>query len=1052
MHLIAAICLVGAFGAAIALPENPTDPSFDAVVDKGTFQNPSKNVRPKFRYWIPDASVDTEVVAKDVKGAGEVGCGGLELLAYYLYGGPPSNGAGRGSYAPVDWAKYGFGTPAWHTVFKAIAQAHKDNNMIMDFAMGPNQGTGVPAPIDTEGLMWDLSAYNVTVPIGGTFDGTLPGWGLGKLQAVVSGTILGSRKVTSKDPSGGLPNDRQLDRTEYTLSASSLTDVTEQVNASGHLSLDFSKSNGTDSNTAGSNHIIFAIYLLQSHFRAQQGPLEMKGPHSKPESFIQNGSWAVDHFSALGARTMTKLWEEHILNNGTKELLMEVGNYGWEDSVEIEANVYWTKNLSTVFEADHKYSVNKWLPILFHRNGKYKQSNPGVWYVTDEPDHGNSHIADYRATLASQYQIYESELNKWAQSYLQLQFSAQLSYNLPMDMLANIPTVDAPETESLDFSDLIDGYRQYSGPANLARRRIISSECGAVRGQAYVQTLPELLWKVKRSYAGSVNQFVFHGLGYSGHYGNTTWPTWTTFNYQYSGMHGPHEPAWEFYRDQFDFVARNNWVFQSGIPRMDLAIWQKMTVYPGHIELRTYEPTDLEEKGYSYEYLSPDNFKLPSAKVVNGILAPDAQAFKALIVRANDSLTPDGVGKIDEFADAGLPIIFAGGIPSTIVGTIAPTALQQMQRVLNATVRLPNVHVTSSYLVAETIASLGIQPLTKISTNASWFTYWRADISSNIDYVFVYNDAMYSPQGTAASEGTIEFQSTKIPYEYNAWTGEKRPIFTYTKTNTSTIIPFRLAGNQSTIIAFHPLSREVPTPTVHFTNTSFSIIPSNTTNGTVLLKVRDKSAFTTSKGATKTLPAPPASPFTLSNWTLVVEHWDPPADLYNYTNGAHRHNTTHSLPSLNSWLEIPGLQNVSGRGYYSTTFNWPPPTSSNTSNTSLSGAFLDFGFVYHTLEVRLNGHRLPPLDVTDAKADVKEYLVEGVNMVEAVVSTPLGNVMRPIWWQLMSSGESPGSPDAGPSKGFVEPPQGAYGLKGQVWVRPYYEVLVDGDGGLRRRN
>ena len=76
--------------------------------------------------------------------------------------------------------------------------------------------------------------------------------------------------------------------------------------------------------------------------------------------------------------------------------------------------------------------------------------------------------------------------------------------------------MDVPETESLDFSDLIDGYRQYSGPANLARRRIISSECGAVRAQAYVQTLPELLWKVKRSYAGSVNQFVFHGLPYSG--------------------------------------------------------------------------------------------------------------------------------------------------------------------------------------------------------------------------------------------------------------------------------------------------------------------------------------------------------------------------------------------------------------------------------------------------------------------------------------------------------------------------------------------------------
>ena len=43
-----------------------------------------------------------------------------------------------------------------------------------------------------------------------------------------------------------------------------------------------------------------------------------------------------------------------------------------------------------------------------------------------------------------------------------------------------------------------------------------------------MQTLPELMWKVKRSYAGALNQFVFHGYPYSGQYGNTTWPVFTT--------------------------------------------------------------------------------------------------------------------------------------------------------------------------------------------------------------------------------------------------------------------------------------------------------------------------------------------------------------------------------------------------------------------------------------------------------------------------------------------------------------------------------------------
>ena len=79
----------------------------------GTFQNPSVHVRPKFRYWIPDASVDHAAIAEDVRAASSVGAGGLELLGYYLYGGPPSNGAGRGDGAPDDWAVNGFGTSAW---------------------------------------------------------------------------------------------------------------------------------------------------------------------------------------------------------------------------------------------------------------------------------------------------------------------------------------------------------------------------------------------------------------------------------------------------------------------------------------------------------------------------------------------------------------------------------------------------------------------------------------------------------------------------------------------------------------------------------------------------------------------------------------------------------------------------------------------------------------------------------------------------------------------------------------------------------------------------
>ena len=79
--------------------------------------------------------------------------------------------------------------------------------------------------------------------------------------------------------------------------------------------------------------------------------------------------------------------------------------------------------------------------------------------------------------------------------------------------------------------------------------------------------------------------------------------------------------------------------------------------------------------GYSYEYLSPDDFSLPEAVVENKTFAPERQAFKALVVRANESLTVDGAAKLLEYAQGGLPILFPGGTPTRFLGANETGAL-----------------------------------------------------------------------------------------------------------------------------------------------------------------------------------------------------------------------------------------------------------------------------------------------------------------------------------------------------------------------------------------
>lgn len=278
-------------------------------------------------------------------------------------------------------------------MFDTLVQAHHKHNLVMDFAMGPNQGQGVPAHEDDDGLMWDLNLYQSSVPVGGSFSDTIPGWGTGKLQAVVTALVTKAENTSVAEPS--LPNSSPADRLQKTLATSTLKDVTDQVGKNGHLSLDFH----SDKVNEGLEHIVFAVYLVHSHVRNQATPAQLRGPQKQPQNFIQNGSWIVDHFSPRGAKVMTDFWEKYLLVDGTKEALKRVGNYAWEDSVENNPNIHWTRDLPKTFKANRGYSVNKWLPLLFHQNSLLEHFS--TWYITDEPDAGNSHIADYRTTVLS---------------------------------------------------------------------------------------------------------------------------------------------------------------------------------------------------------------------------------------------------------------------------------------------------------------------------------------------------------------------------------------------------------------------------------------------------------------------------------------------------------------------------------------------------------------------------------------------------------------------------------------------------------------------------
>ncbi|KAE9575722.1 hypothetical protein CGMCC3_g8271 [Colletotrichum fructicola] len=989
------------------------------------FFDPPAAQRPRFRYWLPDGTVDPEKVKSDIQSAGNIGAGGVEFLPFYNYGGqlgPPPVG--------VNWSTSGFGTPDFIKTLIAGLEAHKESGLSMDFAVGPNQGQGVPADPSNEGLQWDLFAETQAVTADGHFNGTIPGWGTGQLVSAVSAIVTSRTNVTVNTTS--IIGTAEIWWEELVLRNGSLRDITSMISPTGELSIDLPNSS---SNASG--------YELFFFYQNLSGHKNLVFASNRTEAIWDNGSYVVDHFSSKGAEVVRDFWEQYIFVDNVKELLTEIGNYGWEDSMEILSNTSWTRTLPERFEKLFGYDLRPYLPLIIFNNNNINLQNDAPGHtrcILDIYDKGQGYVNDYRAALADGYQEYVTTLANWTHS-LGLGLSSQVSYNLPMDMEASIPFVDAPECESLQFHDNLDGYRQFSGPASLARKTVISNELGAVFGSAYRFTIPDLLFAMNRAVAGGVNQFVIHGQSYSGNYPQTTWPGYTAFRYYVSDLYSPKRPDWDHgLQAGLDHMGRVQHIQQTGVPRTDVAFYNKQTATdPNMGTLYTFD--DLILKGWSYNYLSPDNFALPQAYVGDNLLAPQDARYQALVVLGSQNLTSSGLLKLTEFAEAGLPIIIAGGSPceyptenkASDVSFSFDTSLQKL-------LDISSVYQVAEGQIAEKLEGLGLKPRVGVKTNGTWHTTWRQDSSGNISYAYVFSDAEYS-------NGELIVQTRGIPYFFDAWTGAREPVLYYMTEGSTTTIPLTLAGNQTKIIGFADSCLEdVVTPELHFTKLSGNVLGYRADDQGIVVHAAasaDPTTLTLSTGDNFCYSTNAASSFELTSWDLVLEHWEAPEDMYDAAVAAVKRNTTHHLDGLVSWTEIPAATNTSGVGYYFANFTWPPNLSAE-ANASV-GAYIQFSPALNSITLEVNGVRVHPLDPTNPVADISTYLVEGDNHVLAIVPSTMWNYLRSILGDIKNLSATPFGPGETLSVDMI--PKTENGLVGVVDIIPYEALRVGASDG-----
>ncbi|WLQ66393.1 MULTISPECIES: glycosyl hydrolase [Streptomyces] len=942
-------------GTATAAPASPAGGPAAKGAFARRFADPAAPVRPKFRWWWPDALVDSDEIEREIDQIAAAGFGGVEIAAVT-----------HSLSEPVDPVRHGWGTRAWTDAVETALRRARKRDIVVDLTLGPAWPAAVPGITpDSPGAVKEL-AHGVTVlPAGGAYSGPLPEPVTAPGSGVTTRTL--HRALAARVAAGASPT-----ATPVQLDLDTVTDLTSRVPADGTLEW-----TAPDEGT----WLVIACWERGSGQRPE-GPA-----HTSPLSYV------VDHFSAAGTRAVIDHWEEHILTSRMRALLRENGGALFEDSIEMETHAtLWTPGIAAEFERRTGYALAPYLPALLQTKEKYVFAFDAVT--------NKAVRRDFMEVVTELYvENHLLPVQKWAHS-LGLQLRIQ-PYGLQTDAMYKAAVLDISEGESLGFKNL-DDFRTLAGGRDMGGKLILSNEAGGTAGGAYATTWDATLKKLVTQYAAGVNQAVFHGFAYASAPG-AAWPGFAAFS-PYNGgtgygeAWGPRQPTWGHFPDIAGYLSRTQQVLQTGVNKVDVGVlWQKG--YAGSGLGASWFTADGVPVGWTHLFLSPRLLDLPNAVVRNGVLAPDGPAYKALLVDGDvmigreHTLQTDVAEKLLGYARKGLPIIVIGDWSDGHVPGMPRTGdndrLLALIRKLLAQPTVSNVPDRPD--VPQGIAALGLTRDVEYAEPSMLLHNHRAD--SDADYYFFANDAVSRKNSTGTRISHDVTLTTRhrdvVPYRLDAWTGTIEPLAAYTRLSDGRLrIRVTLEPGATTIIATARPGRWAtgPAPQWHATATEAAEVR-RAADGRPEIRDTRPGTYATTLGDGRTVTAvidDVPEPVPLTRWTLTAEDWTPGAT----PSTTRRTRRTVELDGLVPWSEIPELADSSGIGRYRVTLGLGRPW------TGGHGATLELGEVFDTYRVTVNGRHLPPADQVTTAVDVGPYLRRGTNTIEVEVATTLLNRLR----------------------------------------------------------
>jgi len=969
-----------------------------AEFDPRAFGTPPKQCRPMVRWWWPGLDVDIPQLVDELRDMDERGFGGAEVQAFMI--GSPSD------LEKTDPGRYRrahrFMRPFYYEALQAVLGEAERRGLTIDLTIcsaWPAGGTHVTD--DTALGTMAMGAMSLKGPK--TYRGRLPRFPrppitrlpksvplLGSVQSFARDALKPIRVVAAR-PLGRPGRVHTLRAKTTAIDIATARDITAGLQDDGTLVWE----------VPDGVWQVFCIYA---------GPSRTHPLYDAREE-ADSTSYVLDH---LASGPVTELLERHFGRESTG-LQSHMGNTFrafFTDSLELAADWAWTPEFLAEFEARRGYDLTPYLLCCYipARDNKYagmiiKNRPPSFEFAGDL---GERIRYDYELTVADLFvERFVKAMSDWAEPKgLQSRIQA---YGIRADTMRAYGVAHIPETEQLYAGGALDFLKLAGSAAAVYDKPIVTSESLVWMGRDFLTTPLKYKIAADRLLVSGVNQMILHGYPYD-HKGYP-YPGFQAFStpnmsftfasdasarstfaesmaqtnayvsrVQYLMQLGPSCPQIGAYYPLFNYPdasLRREEIMQGTIDELDVppstSILMREPKEHSPDEQWTIAACDVADQltanGYNYAHLNEE--RLLAATVVDGKLRIGTVALDALLLVEQEALSVAAAERVEAFAQAGLPIIFVGRLPTRQPGFLDhQSGDPKVAQAMRATAARYETLIGGSAEIVEALRRLDVYPRVAFAETQPAIDYIERNAGGQ--RVLFFRNGRRAQQTVHL---TIPGES-RTPVELDPNSGQRCALPLYTVSDAGIELALELAPFGSTCLLFGdaPATRHAIAASLPLSRTEAGLIALADRAGSFEIKLDDGSTTTVD------IESNPPAPLAISTWHLSTT---PRA-----ANGT-MSRLDLDLDKLTDWREIESLRYCSSPGTYTATIQ----LGAEHLQPGLK-LLLDLGMVYDSATACINGAPLPG-HVTHYpyQVDITNYAVEGENTISVEVTPTLHNCL-----------------------------------------------------------